>query len=349
MRLKAIIVLLAALILVSGLVNSKAVVYAKDGGNSSSGSSEGGQGGAAADGSGGGGNGPSAGNPKQPPPPPNDQGLQPLPPADTNTNPPPPTEAKQPVVDCTATPDDPSCPPPKEKNNTSSAQTATPPLVPTVVPTKQPRGPDNSCTFFPELPHCVPDPKTGLCPPGFSMNADEHCFRTGKCPSGFERRDNDESGTCWPKDKNSPPIICPPGVNPPHCVDHCPKGTHPDDFKICVKNNVTKKIIHVIHITSNNDENSIVTRNTQLTDQLTVGQAINGCKDITANSPNNELKKSCNIFMAAIFNYCLTHTKIANKDNNICSDDLYLTNVPQYVKENVNLKQFPPTIYNIRP
>jgi len=347
MRLKAIIVLLAALILVSGLVNSKAVVYAKDGGNSSSGSSEGGQGGAAADGSGGGGNGPSAGNPKQPPPPPNDQGLQPLPPADTN--PPPPTEAKQPVVDCTATPDDPSCPPPKEKNNTSSAQTATPPLVPTVVPTKQPRGPDNSCTFFPELPHCVPDPKTGLCPPGFSMNADEHCFRTGKCPSGFERRDNDESGTCWPKDKNSPPIICPPGVNPPHCVDHCPKGTHPDDFKICVKNKVTTKIIHVIHITSNNDENSIVTRNTQLTDQLTVGQAINGCKDITANSPNNELKKSCNIFMAAIFNYCLTHTKIANKDNNICSDDLYLTNVPQYVKENVNLKQFPPTIYNIRP
>ena len=347
MRLKAIIVLLAALILVSGLVNSKAVVYAKDGGNSSSGSSEGGQGGAAADGSGGGGNGPSAGNPKQPPPPPNDQGLQPLPPADTN--PPPPTEAKQPVVDCTATPDDPSCPPPKEKNNTSSAQTATPPLVPTVVPTKQPRGPDNSCTFFPELPHCVPDPKTGLCPPGFSMNADEHCFRTGKCPSGFERRDNDESGTCWPKDKNSPPIICPPGVNPPHCVDHCPKGTHPDDFKICVKNNVTKKIVHVIHITSNNDQNSMVTSNTQLTDQLTVGQAINGCKDITANSPNNELKKSCNIFMAAIFNYCLTHTKIANKDNNICSDDLYLTNVPQYVKENVNLKQFPPTIYNIRP
>lgn len=345
MGLKAIIVLIIALILVSGLVNSKAFVYANDGGNSSS-NSNGGQGGAA-DG-GGGGNGPSAGNPKQPPPPPNDQGQQPLPPADTN--PPPPTEAKQPVVDCTATPDDPSCPPPpEEKNNTSSAQTATPPLVPTFVPTKQPKGPDNSCTFFPELPHCVPDPKTGLCPPGFSMNADEHCFRTGKCPSGFERRDNDESGTCWPKDKNSPPIICPPGVNPPHCVDHCPKGTHPDDFKICVKNQVTKKIIHVIHITSNNDQNSIVTRNTQLTDQLTVGQAINGCKDITANSPNNELKKSCNIFMAAIFNYCLTHTKIANKDNNICSDDLYLTNVPQYVKENVNLKQFPPTIYNIRP
>jgi hypothetical protein len=345
MGLKAIIVLIIALILVSGLVNSKAVVYAKDGGNSSS--NEGGQGGAA-DGSGGGGNGPSAGNPKETPPPPNDQGQQPLLPADTN--PPPPTEAKQPVVDCTATPDDPSCPPtPKEKNNTSSAQTAAPPLVPTVVPTTQPKGPDNSCTFFPELPHCVPDPKTGLCPPGFSMNADEHCFRTGKCPSGFERRDNDESGTCWPKDKNSPPIICPPGVNPPHCVDHCPKGTHPDDFKICVKNNVTKKIVHVIHITSNNDQNSMVTRNTQLTDQLTVGQAINGCKDITANSPNNELKKSCNIFMAAIFNYCLTHTKIANKDNNICSDDLYLRNVPQYVKENVNLKQFPPTIYNIRP
>lgn len=93
----------------------------------------------------------------------------------------------------------------------------------------------------------------------------------------------------------------------------------------------------------------MVTRNTQLTDQLTVGQSINECKGIVANSPNNEQKKSCNIFMVAIFNYCSTHTKMAIKDNNICSDDLYLTNVPQYVKENVNLMQFPPTIYNVRP
>jgi hypothetical protein len=268
-----------------------------------------------------------------------------------------PAEATPPVVDCTATPHDPSCPPPpKEENNTSSsAQTAAPPLVPTHVPTTQRNGPDSSCTFFPELPHCVPDPKTGLCPPGFSMNEDGHCFRSGKCPTGFERRDDDESGTCWPTDKNSPPILCPPGVNPPNCVNQCPKGTHPDDLKLCVKNKVivihktTPKIIHVIHITSNNDQNSMVTRNTQLTDQLTVGQAINECKDIIANSPNIELKKSCNIFMAAIFNYCLTHTRIANKDSNICSDDLYLTNVPQYVKENVSLNEFPPTIYNIRP
>ena len=107
-----------------------------------------------------------------------------------------PAEATPPVVDCTATPDYPSCPPPpKEENNTSSsAQTVAPPLIPTHVPTTQPKGPDSSCTFFPELPHCVPDPKTGLCPPGFSMNEDGHCFRTGKCPTGFERRDDDESG-----------------------------------------------------------------------------------------------------------------------------------------------------------
>jgi len=263
-----------------------------------------------------------------------------------------PPKTTPPKEDCIANPTDPLCPPatpaPKEENNTSSVKkAAASPLVPAVLSPKD-KGPDNSCLFFPELPHCAPD-KEGKCPANFFMNGDGQCVPNKKCPPGFENHDNDESGTCWPKDKNSPPIICPPGVNPPHCVDHCPKGTHPDDFKICVKNNVTKKIIHVIHITSNNDENSIVTRNTQLTDQLTVGQAINGCKDITANSPNNELKKSCNIFMAAIFNYCLTHTKIANKDNNICSDDLYLTNVPQYVKENVNLKQFPPTIYNIRP
>ncbi len=187
------------------------------------------------------------------------------------------------------------------------------------------------------------------------MNEDGHCFRSGKCPTGFERRDDDESATCWPTDKNSPPILCPPGVNPPNCVNQCPKGTHPDDLRLCIKNKVivihktTPKIIHVIHITSNNDQNSIVTRNTQLIDQLTVGQAINECKDIIANSPNIELRKSCNIFMAAIFNYCLTHTRIANEEGNICSDDLYLTNVPQYVKGNVNLNEFPPTIYNIRP
>jgi hypothetical protein len=107
-------------------------------------------------------------------------------------------------------------------------------------------------------------------------------------------------------------------------------------------------IVHE-HITSNNNPTSVVTRNTKITDQLTVGQAVDGCKDLTKKSPNNELKKSCNIMMAATFNYCMTHTKLWLTDSNICSDNLYLKNVQHYIAENVNLKLFPATIYNIRP
>ena len=103
------------------------------------------------------------------------------------------------------------------------------------------------------------------------------------------------------------------------------------------------------HITSNNNPTSVVTRNTKITDQLTVGQAIDGCKDLTKKSPDNALKKSCNIMMAATFNYCMTHTKLWLTDSNICSDNLYLKNVQRYIAENVNLKLFPATIYNIRP
>ena len=45
----------------------------------------------------------------------------------------------------------------------------------------------------------------------------------------------------------------------------------------------------------------MVTRNTKITDKLTVGQAIDGCKALTKKSPDNALKKSCNIMMAADF------------------------------------------------
>jgi hypothetical protein len=260
-----------------------------------------------------------------------------------------------PKVDCRANPTDPLCPPPtptpKEENNTSSAKkAAASPPVPAVLSQKD-KGPDNSCLFFPELPHCAPD-KEGKCPANFFMNGDGQCVPNKKCPPGFENHDNDESGTCWPKDKNSPSIICPPGVNPPHCVTHCPPGQHPNQFFICVKNNVTvihKTVKKVVHITSNNDQNSMVTRNTKITDKLTVGQAIDGCKDLTKKSLDNALKKSCNIMMAATFNYCMTHTKLWLTDSNICSDNLYLKNVQPYLAENVNIKLFPATIYNIRP
>jgi hypothetical protein len=196
------------------------------------------------------------------------------------------------------------------------------------------------------------------------MNGDGHCVPDGPCPKGFESHDNDESGTCWPKDSKVP---CPPGSHKvgKHCEPDCSKGTHFTHFPFkcvpdlcpkgfhyvngnCVKTIVIHKTV-VKHITSNSDQNSMVTRNTKITDQLTVGQAIDGCKDLTKKSPDNALKKSCNIMMAATFNYCMTHTKLWLTDSNICSDNLYLKNVQRYIAENVNLKLFPATIYNIRP
>jgi hypothetical protein len=297
-----------------------------------------------------------------PPPPPPVQLLLPVnPPAsevDCSKTPDDPTcqpKSTPPKVDCIANPTDPLCPPPtpglKQENNTSSAQkAAAPALVPAAI-TPKPKGPDIRCLFFPELPNCGPD-KDGKCPANFFTNGDGQCVPNKKCPPGFENHDNDESGTCWPKNKNSPSIICPPGVNPPYCVTDCRAGQHPNQFFICVKNNIIvihKTVKKVVHITSNNDQNSMVTRNTKITDQLTVGQAIDGCKDLTKKSPDNALKKSCNIMMAAAFNYCMTHTKLWLTDSNLCSDNLYLKNVQRYIAENVNLKFFPATIYNVRP
>ena len=58
--------------------------------------------------------------------------------------------------------------------------------------------PDNSCLFHPEQMKCKPDPITGKCPKGFSMNVYEHCFPQIPCPKGFENHDEDETGTCYP-------------------------------------------------------------------------------------------------------------------------------------------------------
>ncbi|HEY7572329.1 MAG TPA: hypothetical protein VH796_13260 [Nitrososphaeraceae archaeon] len=58
--------------------------------------------------------------------------------------------------------------------------------------------PDNSCLFHPEQMKCKPDPITGKCPKGFSMNVYEHCFPKMHCPEGFENHNEDETGTCYP-------------------------------------------------------------------------------------------------------------------------------------------------------
>ena len=276
-------------------------------------------------------------------------------------------KTSSPEIDCTKTPNDPKCPPSKEAvTGVDCNKTPDDPKCPsnTLKSTATKEGVDDSCQFFPEQEKCKPDPVTGDCPPVFATNGDGQCYKTGPCPKGFENHDEDESGTCWPKTPKTP---CPPNSHRVgnHCEPDCPKGTHfthfpfkcvkdycPNGFHYvngkCVRAIVVHKTV-VKHITSNSDQTSMVTRNTKITDQLTVGQAIDGCKDLTKKSPDNALKKSCNIMMAATFNYCMTHTKLWLTDSNICSDNLYLKNVQRYIAENVNLKLFPATIYNIRP
>jgi hypothetical protein len=91
---------------------------------------------------------------------------------------------------------------------------------------------------------------------------------------------------------------------------------------------------------------SIVTRDTNITNQLTVGEMINGCKGVNPKSPI-KLQDNCTVLVVAAFNYCLTHKSITD-NNGICYDPLYLSNIPQYIhRNNVNLKAFLPTIYNI--
>jgi hypothetical protein len=56
--------------------------------------------------------------------------------------------------------------------------------------------PDDDCLFDPSLPKC--SPIEGKCPAGFLMNEDEQCFPDKPCPSGFAKRDEDETGACYP-------------------------------------------------------------------------------------------------------------------------------------------------------
>ncbi len=46
--------------------------------------------------------------------------------------------------------------------------------------------PDDSCLFHPEQMKCKPDPITGKCQSGFSMNVNQHCYPDKPCPNGFE-------------------------------------------------------------------------------------------------------------------------------------------------------------------
>ena len=246
-----------------------------------------------------------------------------------------------------------------------------------------PPGPDESCLFHPEQEKCGPD-QSGNCPSGFLLNGKGHCFPDKKCPKGFEKHDNDETGTCHaispiqPIDCNtSYPTVkpCVPNGSPDlDCKDISQKnfpvvGPDPHDFDRdhdgigCEdgqhnsggngngnggNGNNVDVIVHE-HITSNNNPTSLVTRNTKITDQANCGSS-----NRRLQSPHQEKSRQCTKEIlqhhdGSTFNYCMTHTKLWLTDSNICSDNLYLKNVQRYIAENVILKLFPATIYNIRP
>jgi hypothetical protein len=83
-------------------------------------------------------------------------------------------------------------------------------------------GPNYDCLFDPSLPHCAAE--DGECPDGFNMNEDEQCIPDESCPKGYETHDKDESGTCYPVDKDDMPTDpneCIPGNE---CPPECPEG-----------------------------------------------------------------------------------------------------------------------------
>jgi hypothetical protein len=120
-------------------------------------------------------------------------------PPSTDGNPPPPPPPIQtllPVnpptskVDCSKTPDDPSCQTAKEViPNVDCNKTPKDPRCPTTVQAATAnavtQGPDKTCKHFPEQEKCKPDPITGNCPKGFFMNGDGHCVPDGPCPKRF--------------------------------------------------------------------------------------------------------------------------------------------------------------------
>ena len=106
-------------------------------------------------------------------------------------------------------------------------------------------------------------------------------YQTALALKGFETHNDDESGTCWPKSPKQP---CPPGSHRvgDHCEPNCPQGWHFIHFPFkCVKDPTCQKGFHYVngkcvrtmvvhktvvkHITSNNDQTSMVTRNTKIT------------------------------------------------------------------------------------
>ncbi|MFL6320697.1 MAG: hypothetical protein ACJ72Q_09500 [Nitrososphaeraceae archaeon] len=177
--------------------------------------------------------------PEPPPPPPpgpidcsttpNDPSCKTTPggPIDFNTNPNDPSCGPQPPVDCKTNPDDPSCttPPPIDcKANPNDASCTTPPVDCTIAPNDPSCKPD--CTKNPDDPSCkVPcDPNTENCPP-----PPVDCTKNPDDPScKVDCTTNPDDPSCPPTPPCQPAVIgisCPPPPPPPPV---CKLGEHLD-------------------------------------------------------------------------------------------------------------------------
>jgi len=58
-------------------------------------------------------------------------------------------------------------------------------------------GRDRDYLFNPSLPKCAAI--GGKWPEGFNQNGDEQCVPQGGCPEGYHWVEDDETGTCYPK------------------------------------------------------------------------------------------------------------------------------------------------------
>ena len=119
---------------------------------------------------------------------------------------------EQPIDPCEENPEAEGCepePPIDPCIEDPTAEGCEPASVPTPRVTEPP---DDDCLYDPSLPKCAPI--DGECPEGFNMNEDGQCYPDKPCPTGFERRNEDETGTCYPIDGGSPsptPTVTPTG------------------------------------------------------------------------------------------------------------------------------------------
>lgn len=116
-------------------------------------------------------------------------------------------EPEPPTDPCEENPDAEGCapePPIDPCTEDPTAEGCEPPVTP---PPRVPEPPDDDCLFDPSLPKCAPI--DGKCPDGFLMNENEQCFPDKPCPTGFEKRDEDETGKCYPIEPTPTPTPIP--------------------------------------------------------------------------------------------------------------------------------------------